>query len=75
MANEMTFHADSTLLVKASGEPSMGQALIHSNPSAQQIGLLYAFIKSSGLRLLQPALTEFLQSQPRRPLRVLTTST
>ncbi len=65
--------ADSTLLVNASGEPSVGQALIHEIPSAQRIDLLCAFIKWSGLRLLQPALSEFLQAQPRRPLRVLTT--
>ena len=65
--------ADSTLLVNASGEPSVGQALIHEIPSAQRIDLLCAFIKWSGLRLLQPALSEFLQSQPRRSLRVLTT--
>lgn len=65
--------ADSTLLVNASGEPSVGQALIHEIPSAQRIDLLCAFIKWSGLRLLQPALSEFLQVQPRRSLRVLTT--
>jgi len=65
--------ADSTLLVNASGEPSVGQALIYEIPSAQRIDLLCAFIKWSGLRLLQPALTEFLQAQPRRSLRVLTT--
>ena len=65
--------ADSTLLVNASGEPSVGQALIHEIPSAQRINLLCAFIKWSGLRLLQPALSAFLQSQPRRQLRVLTT--
>lgn len=65
--------ADSTLLVNASGEPRVGQALIHEIPSAQRIDLLCAFIKYSGLRLLQPALTEFLQAQPRPQLRVLTT--
>jgi superfamily II DNA or RNA helicase len=65
--------AESTLLVNASGEPSVGQALIHEIPSAQRIDLLCAFIKWSGLRLLQPALSAFLQAQPRRQLRVLTT--
>ncbi len=65
--------ADSTLLVNASGEPSVGQSLIHEIPSAQRIDLLCAFIKWSGLRLLQPALSAFLQAQPRRQLRVLTT--
>ncbi|MCP9835450.1 MULTISPECIES: DUF3427 domain-containing protein [unclassified Cyanobium] len=65
--------ADSSLLVNASGEPSVGQALIHEVPSAQRIDLLCAFIKWSGLRLLQPALSEFLQAPARRPMRVLTT--
>ena len=62
--------ADSTLLVNASGEPSVGQALIHEIPSAQRIDLFCAFIKWSGLRLLQPALNEFLQAHPSRSLRV-----
>jgi superfamily II DNA or RNA helicase len=65
--------ADSTLLVNAGGEPSVGQALIHEIPSAQRIDLLCAFIKYSGLRLMQPALSTFLQASPRRQLRVLTT--
>ena len=52
--------AESTLLVNASGEHSVGQAMIHEIPSAQRIGLICAFIKYSGLRLLQPALSSFL---------------
>ncbi|MCP9917549.1 DUF3427 domain-containing protein [Cyanobium sp. ATX 6F1] len=63
--------ADSTLLVNASGEPSVGQALIHEIPSAQRIDLLCAFIKWSGLRLLQEPLADLLRAG--RPLRVLTT--
>ena len=63
--------ADSTLLVNAGGEPSVGQALIHEIPSAQQVDLLCAFIKWSGLRLLQEPLDELLRSG--RSLRVLTT--
>ena len=59
--------------MNASGEPSVDQTLIHSIDSAQRIDLLVAFIKWSGLRLLQPALTAFLQTLPRRSLRVLTT--
>ena len=54
--------ADSTLLVNAGGEPSVGQALIHEIPSAQQVDLLCAFIKWSGLRLLQEPLDELLRS-------------
>ena len=63
--------ADSTLLVNAGGEPSVGQALIHEIPSAHQVDLLCAFIKWSGLRLLQEPLAELLRSG--RSLRVLTT--
>ncbi len=63
--------ADSTLLVNAGGEPSVGQALIHEIPSAQQVDMLCAFIKWSGLRLLQEPLNELLRSG--RSLRVLTT--
>jgi superfamily II DNA or RNA helicase len=63
--------ADSTLLVNAGGEPSVGQALIHEIPSAKQVDLLCAFIKWSGLRLFQEPLAELLRSG--RSLRVLTT--
>ena len=49
----------------------MGQALIHVIPTKQRIDLLCAFIKWSGLRLLQPVLAQHLEAG--RPLRVLTT--
>jgi HKD family nuclease len=39
----------------------------------QLVGLLCAFIKYNGLRLLRPVLSAYLQAQPRRGLRVLTT--
>lgn len=63
--------SDSTLLVNATGEPNVGQALQHEFPSADRIDLLCAFIKWSGLRLLQARLEEYLQSG--RSLRVLST--
>jgi superfamily II DNA or RNA helicase len=63
--------ADGTLLINAPSEPSIGLALQAECPSADRIDLLCAFIKWSGLRLLQEALAAHLAAG--RPLRVLTT--
>jgi superfamily II DNA or RNA helicase len=63
--------ADGTLLINAPSEPSIGLALQAECPSADRIDLLCAFIKWSGLRLLQEALSAHLDAG--RPLRVLTT--
>jgi superfamily II DNA or RNA helicase len=63
--------ADGTLLINAPSEPSVGLALQAECPSADRIDLLCAFIKWSGLRLLQESLAVHLASG--RPLRVLTT--
>lgn len=63
--------ADGTLLINAPSEPSVGLALQAEVPSADRIDLLCAFIKWSGLRLLQPVLAQHLAAG--RPLRVLTT--
>ncbi|QEY31436.1 DUF3427 domain-containing protein [Synechococcus sp. RSCCF101] len=63
--------ADGTLLINAPSEPSIGQALEAECPSADRIDLLCAFIKWSGLRLLQEQLSAHLNAG--RPLRVLTT--
>jgi hypothetical protein len=52
--------ADGTLLVNAPSEPSVGLALEAEVPSADRIDLLCAFIKWSGLRLLQPVLSAYL---------------
>jgi HKD family nuclease len=49
----------------------VGLALQAEVPSPDRIDLLCAFIKWSGLRLLQPVLKEYLDAG--RPLRVLTT--
>jgi superfamily II DNA or RNA helicase/HKD family nuclease len=63
--------ADGTLLVNAPSEPSVGKALEAEVPSADRIDLLCAFIKWSGLRLLQPVLGAYLQAGGE--LRVLST--
>lgn len=53
--------------------PVMNASNETSIDSAQRIDLLLAFIKWSGLHLLQAALTALLHEQPRRSLRVLIT--
>ena len=63
--------ADGTLLINAPSEPSVGLALQAECASADRIDLLCAFIKWSGLRLLQEQLSAHLAAG--RPLRVLTT--
>jgi hypothetical protein len=63
--------ADGALLVNAPSEPIVGQALQAEIPSADQIDLLCAFIKWSGLRLLQPVLSAYLQAGGE--MRVLST--
>ncbi|MFN5119366.1 MAG: DUF3427 domain-containing protein [Cyanobacteriota bacterium] len=63
--------ADGALLVNAPSEPSVGLALQAEIPSADRIDLLCAFIKWSGLRLLQPVLSAYLQGGGE--LRVLST--
>ena len=63
--------ADGTLLINAPSEPSVGLALQAECPSADRIDLLCAFIKWSGLRLLQESLAAHLAAG--RSLRVLTT--
>ncbi len=63
--------ADGTLLINSPSEPSIGLALQAECPSADRIDLLCAFIKWSGLRLLQESLAAHLAAG--RPLRVLTT--
>jgi superfamily II DNA or RNA helicase len=64
--------ADGTLLINAPSEPSVGQALQAECPSADRIDLLCAFVKWSGLRLLQQQLGAHLDAG--RSLRVLTTT-
>jgi hypothetical protein len=52
--------ADGTLLINAPSEPSVGLALQTECPSADRIDLLCAFIRWSGLRLLEPVLKPYL---------------
>lgn len=49
-------------LMNAPSETSVGQALQAEIPSADRIDLLCAFIQWSGLRLLQPVLSAYLQA-------------
>lgn len=64
--------SDSTLLVNAHGEPSVGKALQSELESSDQIDLLCAFIKWSGLRLIQSDLQNYFERGGQ--LRVITTS-
>lgn len=60
------------LLTNARGEPSMGTELSAELDSADHVDLLCAFVKWSGLRLLEPALQRLAERQGR--LRVVTTT-
>lgn len=60
--------------MNARSESTGTQALIHSIHSAQQIDMLFAFIKWKGLHLLQAAQTAFRDAQPRRLLCVFITA-
>jgi hypothetical protein len=60
------------LLVNARGEPGLGPTLQTEIPSADRIGLLCAFIKWNGFRILEPTLRRHMEKG--RPLRVITTT-
>lgn len=62
----------SDLLVNARGEPRIGHSLAEEIPSCDRIDLLCAFIRWNGLRIVEPALREFLEK--RGSLRVITTT-
>jgi superfamily II DNA or RNA helicase len=62
----------SDLLVNARGEPAVGHALEREIPSADRIGLLCAFVRWNGLRLLLPQLQAHCERG--RDLRVITTT-
>ena len=64
--------SSSDLLVNARGEPSIGQALKREIPSADSIDLLCAFVRWTGLRVLEGPLRRHCE-QGRR-LRVITTT-
>ena len=64
--------SQSALLVNSRGEPNVGHLLQTEIDSADSIDLLIAFIRWSGLRLIEPKLKTFLESG--RKLRVITTT-
>jgi len=64
--------SQSALLVNSRGEPNVGHLLRTEIDSADSIDLLIAFIRWSGLRLVEPKLKHFLESG--RKLRVITTT-
>lgn len=63
---------DTTLLTNAPGEPRVGRQVITEINSADQIDLVMAFIRVSGIRPMLDALRQHREAG--RPLRVLTTS-
>lgn len=64
--------AASDLLVNARGEPSVGRAVAREIPSADSIDLLCAFVRWTGLRVLEGPLRR--HHERGRPLRVITTT-
>jgi superfamily II DNA or RNA helicase len=64
--------SQSDLLVNATGEPRVGPMLQSEIESADRIDILIAFIRWSGLRLVEPKLREFLEAG--KALRVITTT-
>lgn len=60
------------LLTNASGDPKLGAELRAELATADQVDLLCAFVKWSGLRVLAPQLVDL--HRRGRPLRVLTTT-
>jgi superfamily II DNA or RNA helicase/HKD family nuclease len=64
--------ADSTLLINAPGEPAMAQELQAELASADRADLLIAFVKWSGIRLVEEPIRELIARGGR--IRVLTTT-
>ena len=64
--------SQSDLLVNARGEPRVGIVIEHEIESADRIDLIVAFIRWSGLRLMEPKLRAFTERGGR--LRVITTT-
>lgn len=63
---------DTTLLTNAPGEPRVGSQILTEIESADSIDVVMAFVRTSGLRPLAPALREHCARG--RDLRVLTTT-
>jgi superfamily II DNA or RNA helicase len=64
--------SQSDLLVNARGEPRVGSVLEREIESADRIDLIIAFIRWSGLRLVEPRLRAFIEAG--HELRVITTT-
>jgi hypothetical protein len=64
--------ADAALLTNSHGEPSMGAELRAELDTADRVDLLCAFVKWSGLRILEPELARARERGV--PLRVITTT-
>ncbi len=64
--------ADSTLLINAPGEPALAQELQAELASADRADLLIAFVKWSGIRLVEEPIRELIARGGR--IRVLTTT-
>ena len=64
--------ADAALLTNSHGEPSMGAELRAELDTADSVDLLCAFVKWSGLRILEPELARARERGV--PLRVITTT-
>ena len=63
--------SEGDLLINAAGEPGFGHLLEDEVPSSDRIDLICAFIRWSGIRILEAPLREFLSAG--RSFRVLTT--
>ncbi len=65
--------ADSALLMNAPGEPALAQELQAELASADRVDLLIAFVKWSGIRLVEEPIKELIHKRGGR-VRVLTTT-
>ncbi len=65
--------ADSALLMNAPGEPALAQEIQAELASADRVDLLIAFVKWSGIRLVEEPLKELIHERGGR-VRVLTTT-
>lgn len=65
--------ADSALLMNAPGEPALAQEIQAELASADRVDLLIAFVKWSGIRLVEESLKELIHERGGR-VRILTTT-
>lgn len=65
---------DHDLLTNARGEPSLGHALRTELATADRVDAVIAFIRWSGLRVLQPVIETLREGKRSVPIRMLTTT-